>query len=209
MEYDTLYKNNSAVWGEEPSGLLLMIFEKLKRGSSFLDLGCGQGRDCLFMLENGFEVVAVDSSASGLSSIKNKISEKGLPIEKIELVEGDMRDFEIEKDKFSVINAFNSLQFLPKKNALKLLEKIKTNLKVGGYFLIASFTTKDSFFEKSNPEKQCFFEENELKNIFHDFEIAAYEEKVVADAGHPGSPQPHEHGIVRMIARKPLPNDSD
>ncbi len=119
-----------------------------------------------------------------------------------------MQDFAIEKEKFSVINAFNSLQFLPKKDALKILETIKTNVKVNGYILIASFTTKDSFFEKSNPEKRCFFEENELKNIFHDFEIIIYEEKIVTDAGHPGSPEPHEHGVVRMIARKPLLTDS-
>jgi tellurite methyltransferase len=59
MSYDNIYKFSKDVWGKEPNKLLQMIWQKVKPNSYFLDLGCGQGRDSIFMAKQGFKVVAV------------------------------------------------------------------------------------------------------------------------------------------------------
>lgn len=51
MNYNKIYKNNSNVWGSKPNELLQKIYSQVDAGSEFLDLGCGQGRDSLFMFK--------------------------------------------------------------------------------------------------------------------------------------------------------------
>ncbi len=201
MKYNQIYKNKN-VWGTQPNELLQKIYEHLKVGSYFLDLGCGQGRDSLFMLKNGFKIDTVDNSQEGINKIKEFAQSNNLSLVNINLFCSDIRNFNILKNKYDIINAFNSLQFLPKKETLKIIENIKNNIKGEGYVIISAFTTDDPLYKKMNTEKRCFFEPQELKNIFFDFHIIEYKEKIIEDKGHPGSPEPHQHGVVKIIAQK-------
>ena len=201
MKYNQIYKNKN-VWGNQPNELLQKIYEHLKAGSYFLDLGCGQGRDSLFMLRKGFKVDAIDNSQEGINKIKKFVQSNNLPVVNINLFCSDIRNFNILKNKYDIINAFNSLQFLPKKEALKIIINIKSNIKNNGHVIISGFTTNDPLYKKMNNDKRCFFEPQELKKIFFDFHVIEYKEKIIEDKGHPGSPEPHQHGIVKIIAQK-------
>ncbi len=201
MKYNQIYKNNN-VWGEQPNELLQRIYSQLNISANFLDLGCGQGRDSLFMLKNGFKVDAIDNSREGINKIKEFVQSNNLPVANINLFCSDIRNFNILKNKYDIINAFNSLQFLPKKEALKIIINIKSDIKNNGYIIISGFTTDDPLYKKMNNGKRCFFELQELKNIFFDFHIIEYKEKIIEDKGHPGSPEPHQHGVVKIIAQK-------
>ena len=202
MNYNQIYKNNDSVWGDEPNILLQQIFKQISGKIEFLDLGCGQGRDTLFMLTKGFRVTAVDNSQEGINKIRNLVKEVGLLEGNLNLVCNDISNFNIRKNRFDIINAFNSLQFLSKNNTLRLLENIKKNIKPGGYIIISAFTTDDQLYKKIGNDKRCFFELGELKKIFSTEHIILYNEEIINDDGHIGSPEPHMHGIVRMIAQK-------
>lgn len=185
-----------------PNELLQKIYNRTKAGSEFLDLGCGQGRDTLFMLEKGFKITAIDNSCTGIEKIKELIQTNNLPINNINLFCDDIKNLNISKNKYDIINAFNSLQFLPKKIVMKIIDDIKKNIKDGGYVIISSFTINDPLFKKNGNDERCFFEPKELKKKFSDFHILLYEEKNIKDKGHLGSPKPHRHGVVKLIAQK-------
>ena len=185
----------------EPNKLFLKIFSKDKNKGYFLDLGCGQGKDSLFMAENGFDVVAIDKSLDKIKKFEEYLEGKKIK-EKITLLSQDLADFDIEKDKYQIINAFNSLQFLPKQNALDVIKKMKNGVKIGGYIVISGFTVNDSLYQIPENQHKGFFELGELKNLFSDFKIDFYEESIIDDIGHPGFPEPHKHCVVRMIAQK-------
>jgi cyclopropane fatty-acyl-phospholipid synthase-like methyltransferase len=53
------------------------IFKKEGK-KEILELGCGQGRDTIFFLQNGFQVYALDYSEKGLEAITGKAQELGL-----------------------------------------------------------------------------------------------------------------------------------
>lgn len=201
MNYNKIYKHNH-VWGGEPNKLLQRIYNLTDSGSEFLDLGCGQGRDALFMLRKGFKVTAVDNSQEGIKKVKQAIRANNLPLADINLFREDIKTFEIVKNKYTVINAVNSLQFLLKKDALELIEKIKKAVKDQGYVIISGFTMEDPFYKKTNNRDSCCFEPLELKKLFSDFKIIFYNEKEALDKGHPGKPEPHKHNVVEIIARK-------
>jgi tellurite methyltransferase len=197
MKYDQIYQTKN-VWGTEPNNLLLKVYAKAEKGGHFLDLGCGQGRDSFFMLKNGFKVTAVDSLREAIKSIKDYILENNLSGQPIEIHCEDIRKFKIEKDKYSMINLYNVLQFLPKEDALTLLVEVKKKLKSKGYIMISGFKVDDFFCKKH----LCYFEPQELKNLFSDFFVYFYDEYIMDDKGHVGKPEPHRHSVVKMIAQK-------
>ncbi|OGY42968.1 MAG: hypothetical protein A2Y67_02870 [Candidatus Buchananbacteria bacterium RBG_13_39_9] len=198
MDYNKIYKSNSKVWGSEPNKLLAMVWQKLEPGSEFLDLGCGQGRDSLFMASKGFKVTAVDESAEGIKNLQEKAGDQKL--ENIKAVCGKIIDFKIENKKYSIINAFNILQLFTKTDALRVLEEIKEKLNPEGFIIIAGFTTNDPAY--SNKINYGYFEPDELKKIFNRFKIIFYKELKVDDPGHAGYTEPHQHGVVRLIVQK-------
>lgn len=197
MKYNKIYNNN---WGDEPNKLLLKVVNLVKAKSEFLDLGCGQGRDSLFMLQKGFKVTAIDKSKKDIKIIKEFIQTNNLPISKIDLFCKDIKNFKIEKNKYTIINAFNSLHFLLKKDALKFIEEIKKNIKDDGYIIISCFKAGNPSYKETN--NTCYFESQELRKIFFDFDIIFYVEEEILGKGHAGHPKPHKHSIVRIIATR-------
>ena len=194
--YNKLYKKNKNVWGDQPNKWLEMIWQDVDPGSFVLDLGCGQGRDSVFLAKKNFKIIAVDSAQTGIDDLYKSIDENNL--DNIQAICQKVEDFEIEKDKYSIINARNVFQFLDKNDVLKIITNIKSNLKPDGFVVINGFTISEPLFKKGNG----FFDPNELSKLFSDFKIIFYQEIIEDDLGHPGGEEPHQHHVVRLIAQK-------
>jgi len=184
-----------------PHSSIKIAYSNINPGSCFLDLGCGFGEDSIFMAEKGFKVTAVDKNPEKIEQLEQTILNKKLQ-NKIKTINQDIRDFVIEKDKYSLISLYNVLQFLPKKRCLKMIDHVKNSLVKHGIIVISAFTDKDPLFKKENKKTKTFFTPQELKNLFQDFKIIFYKEEFISEKGHPGCLHPHQHGIVRLIAQK-------
>jgi len=167
--------------------------------SKIIDLGCGQGIDSLFLSKNGFSVTAIDSSEVAISQIK--IKKDKFKLDNLELIGGDINDFNIEKNKYQVIICRNVLNFIEKDKALKIISGLQDNIQKGSYIIIEVFTKNDPSFLSDN-KFACYFDDQELLNIFSGYKILCYLENTILDSGHPGFPEPHKHGVARVIARK-------
>ena len=95
-----IYQNNKKESSEEPKHLLKMVWKKVKPSSQFLDLGCGEGRDTLFMAYKGFSVTALDKSAPNIQKLQKIASENNLD-NQITFIQKDVKVFLIEKNKYS------------------------------------------------------------------------------------------------------------
>lgn len=74
------------------------VEEAEKAGSPVLELGCGTGRILIPVAESGITIVGLDSSPDMLSIAKGKVPKLSVDTQqRIELVEGDMRDFSLEQ----------------------------------------------------------------------------------------------------------------
>ena len=63
-----------------PEPALVSNLERLKHGRA-LDIACGDGRNALYLAENGFLVTAVDFSAVALERLQAFAAERGLEVE--------------------------------------------------------------------------------------------------------------------------------
>jgi SAM-dependent methyltransferase len=78
--WERTYVENIDMFGNEPSYPALKAvetFEKQK-AKTIVELGSGQGRDTLFLAQNGFQVYAIDYSEEGLEAIQKKAYTVGL-----------------------------------------------------------------------------------------------------------------------------------
>ena len=190
-------KRDTVMLASVPNKLLQQICQKADHAFSFLDLGFGRGKDVIFMAQNGWRVVAVESSPAEIAEMKKTPGFDGLPIE---ITQGLAEDFEIEPDRYSIIQLFNVLQFIEKPKALDLIQRVKNALHPGGYIIVSGFTVDEPAYQK-RPDA-CYFQKGQLRDLFSDFDVDFYREAVIDDPGHPGKEEPHQHHAIRMIAHK-------
>jgi tellurite methyltransferase len=171
--YNRIYtERETAFCGGEPEKTVVDIL-KYKSSGTALELGAGEGRNSLFLAENGFDVTAQDLSQVGIEKLRKSAEEKGLDVH-TEI--GDMQSFPIDKD-YDVLISTNVLHHLPKQDALNLIKRMQLNTKLGGLNTIVTFTDKGDFYS-SNPNTKKFFpKEGELKDLYSEWDILEYAEE--------------------------------
>ena len=67
--WNAYYKKNPPK--NDPSDFAKSILAYVQQGKHLVDLGCGNGRDSLFFLENGVNVLGVDRSQIAIDALRN------------------------------------------------------------------------------------------------------------------------------------------
>ena len=151
------------------------------------------------MLSNfGFNVTGVDISNESLKYI-----EENFDCANLTLINKDVREFEIEKNKYDLILSSNVLHFMPKEDFLKIIKKIKENLKEDGLIYISVFSKEDpsSKLNKHFKENTCisYFSKEEILDIFSDFTTILISDEYSLDLVHGN---PHYHGMIKYVGKK-------
>ena len=146
------YKKEECYWGKEPDKGVKLIL-KYKKSGNVLDLGCGEGRNALFLAKNGFGVTGVDISEEGIKKYEEIVKQNNL---KVKGIIEDIRKFKFN-NKYDIIISNATLHFLKEKEVKDIIEKIKENTKKYGLNVISVFT-------EENPDKNFpyLFKINEL-----------------------------------------------
>lgn len=72
--WDTFYAANKGV--NEPSLFARWVLEQVETDKKIVDMGCGNGRDSIYFMENGMQVYAVDASDVATEHIAQFMPEK-------------------------------------------------------------------------------------------------------------------------------------
>lgn len=120
------------------SQILERFQELLPEGAAVLDLGCGSGRDSLFLIEEGFDVTALDASEELCELAQIHIGQDVLCMH--------FEDMEFE-EVFDGIWACASLLHVLENEIDSILTKVVNGLKPGG-ILYMSFRYGDGIREK-------------------------------------------------------------
>jgi tellurite methyltransferase len=112
------------------------IISRLHAGARVLDLGCGEGRNALFLSESGFDVTAVDISETGILKLRFLAEQKNLNIRSVVC---DIRSY-FFTDTFDLIMCHGCLHLVERESWQELIRKFKINTNDGGYNIIVVFT---------------------------------------------------------------------
>ena len=125
-------------------------YATLAEGRRALDLACGMGRNSRVLLEQGFEVDALDISPTAIASLQN--------IEKLYAKEVDFDTYILEENRYDLIVC---TYFLKR----ELFPQIEKALKEGGVFIFETFMHHpDNTKEPSN--KSFLLKKGELEETF-------------------------------------------
>jgi 2-polyprenyl-3-methyl-5-hydroxy-6-metoxy-1,4-benzoquinol methylase len=147
-DYEKQYQESPNVCGA-PFPEFVAFFERYnKTRAKVLDLGCGQGRDALFMARMGHQVVGVDISKTGITQMLEEARREGLDVCG---VVADVVEYE-PSGEYDVVILDRVLHML-KEDSVRwaVLEKASNVTKSGGFILIADTPKHQaqirSFFE--------------------------------------------------------------
>lgn len=182
-----------------PSVELYEILPALPPNARVVDLGCGEGRNALYLAKKGCEVTALDQSESAIKKLKK--GAKALDV-KVNTLVMDLNDFE-PTGKYDLVIAHGALHFLEVNKWRELLCKLKECTKVGGFNSFSVFIPTEKY-EFPKELKACgtkeSFKVGDLKQFYGDWQILRCDSYAKWDK-HPNIPM-HVHYTEKIIARK-------
>ena len=78
--WDTRFAVPEYVFGTEPNDFLLSQRHRLQPGTRALALADGEGRNGVWLAQQGLEVLSVDASRVGLEKARKLAASRGVPI---------------------------------------------------------------------------------------------------------------------------------
>jgi trans-aconitate methyltransferase len=157
-----------------------------------IDLGCGEGTETLALLQNAWQVLAIDQEAEAIRRLLAKVAVGNQA--RLTTQVGAFEQLILPPTDF--VYAGYSLPFCAPAHFDALWAKIVAALPVGGRFAGQLFGNHDSW--TSNP-KMTFHTAEQARQRFSQFELESWEE--VEEDGNAVNGPKHWH-IFHVIARK-------
>ena len=159
----------------KPDENLVHYFEKeMIFPSKVLELGCGAGRNAIYLAKKGCSVVGVDLSENALEWAKKRISEEDV---NVELVCANIFDLDFQQESFDFIYDSGCFHHIAPHRRVSYIEIINRLLKQDGYFALCSFEengtyggsalTDEEVYLKRSLEGGLGYTKSQLQEIFN------------------------------------------
>ena len=132
-DYEKYYQENPHGLGDPTQEFVTFFNTYNKPAARVLDVGCGQGRDALFIARLGHEVTAVDLSPTGIRDLISDANSEGLSITGMV---ANICEYEW-CGEFDVIVIDRTLHMLASADRINVLRRILNTTKPGTHILIA------------------------------------------------------------------------
>ena len=193
------YSENEYIFGTEPNDFLKENFQKIPAGGKVLCLAEGEGRNAVFLAEQGYQVTAMDMSEVGLNKALKLAKDRGV---EISTQVADLTDYDFGAGEWDSIVSIWA--HLPETVRQRVHAHIVPALKPNGVFILEAYTeqqlTMDAVGGPPATQKECFGSLAVLRN-----ELAALEEIMGAETQRMISEGKRHQGlsaVVQFIAKK-------
>lgn len=161
-----------------------------------VDIGAGEGRDAVCLAEQEYGVLAIDPVPNGLDKAERLAGERGV---EIQTREADVNDLDFPA--MDVVYSCGMLQYLRPENRSRQFERFKTGTTDGGIHVLFAFVDRPDI--PTPPDwgaNEHFYERDELRGYYDDWEVLAEDEFVFNDDS---SGEPHRHATETLVVRRP------
>lgn len=163
-----------------------------------LDLGCGRGRNALYLNLKGFDVTAWDRNESSIEKICQLSALENLSALRTEVK--DLNNVTIDDDYDFIISTV-VFMFLNKQKIPSLIEDMQKHTMPNGYNLIVAAMDTDDYPCKL-PFFTFTFKPGELEEYYKDWEIIKYNEDVGSLHKTDEQGNPIKLRFATLLARK-------
>ena len=161
-----------------------------------LDIGCGEGKDAVYMAEKGYDVTAFDITENGIKKTIKLANDRG---GKVNAYVDDINTFETE-ECFDIIYSTGTVQYLFDENKKGFFEKLDRITNLHGIVYLNVFVEKP--FLELPPDwdiEEKMWRSGELFTFLSDWKVLDIEEVIFEDNS---GGIPHFHCMDTIICEK-------
>ena len=196
--WNARYDTEEYVFGTAPNVFLASQTAYLKPGRHALAIADGEGRNGVWLAQQGLKVHAIDFSPAALAKAAKLAAERGV---QVEFEQADVLNWAWPEAAYDVVVAI-FIQFVPPPERERIVEGIRRTLKPGGTLILQGYTPKQIEYGTGGPSNPAnMYVEADLRRWFGDWTIAhlAEHESHISEGAH-------HHGmsaLIDLVAIKP------
>ena len=196
--YEKWYEGGGYYWGTEPADFCDELIKLCppSKGKKVLDIGCGEGKDAVYMASKGYDVYAFDLTENGIRKTKLLAEEKDVDVK---AYVDDINTF-VTDEQFDIIYSSGTIQYLFEENKAAFFEKIGKITKKNGFVFFNVFVEKP--FLELPPDwdiEEKMWKSGELFSYFPDWKLHRIDETIFEDNSNG---IPHYHCMDTIICEK-------
>ncbi len=197
QDWEASYRAVDNLFGTRPSTLLQSCASLLSPGQKALAIGDGEGRNGVWLAEQGLEVLSVDLSPTALRRARDLAAARRVSLETLCT---DFCQWQWPVASFDLVTLI--FVHLPAALRHELHRNMAAALKPGGLLIIEVFHVEQLRYGTGGPKDPgMLYDENLLLEEFAGLEVLKIEREMttVVKAGEPDG----EGMTVRFVARRP------
>lgn len=183
--WNARFSADGYLFGESPNAYLADMTPRLKAGKT-LSLADGEGRNSVWLANQGFDVDAFDFSPIAIQKARQLAEKHAVHVN---YHCSDWESFDWAPNRYdNVVGIF--FQFVDPASRLNLFAKLNQTLKPGGILLIQGYGKDQLQFNTGGPgELSHLYDEELLRSAFSNYQVldlTTYTTEVDEGAGHKG-----------------------
>ena len=195
--WDAVYAEPHYVFGTAPNAFLAAQQTLIKPGQRALAVADGEGRNGVWLAEQGLDVLSVEYSLPAVEKAKQLAQQRGVTL-KFEVA--DVLTWNWPLQAFDVVAAI-FIQFAAPAERARLFAHIQAALKPGGLLILQGYTPKQIEYKTGGPSAvENLYTTALLRVAFSEMEIlhlAEHEEFIAEGTKHYGM-----SALIDLVARK-------
>ncbi len=198
--WNARYAEPSFAYGTEPNSFLVSQKQYLKPGMKALAVADGEGRNGVWLAQQGLDVLSVDGSEVGLRKARELAKSRGVSIG---TESADLTTWKWPENEFDVVVAI--FIHFPPGTRERMHEKMLRALKPGGVLIMEAFTPEQLEYKTGGPPvREMLYTVEMVRDEFSKGEILLLQQ-MLTDL-HEGPYHRGTASVVRLVVkRKTLP----
>lgn len=128
-----------------PHQLAVSLGKSLRPGARILDVGCGLGRNSVYLSKQGFELFALDISPTATQVLRTASVSSSL---KVHVVQGDFRRHPFAPQSFDAALAVNTIYHSYRTQLAVTVAEIMTLIRPDGFFCLTLLAKSGNQYQK-------------------------------------------------------------
>lgn len=197
--WDARFSTDDYIFGTAPNVWLTQHRALLAPGSRVLAVADGEGRNSVWLAQQGLQVDAFDISPVGVSKATRLAQQANVSVN---FQVCGVNDFDWKVGEYDAVVAI-FIQFADPDTRATLFKRMKSALKPDGLILLQGYTPKQLDYKTGGPPNlDHLYTEELLRDAFGDLnilELQAYEAVLREGTQHSG-----QSALIGLVARKPF-----
>lgn len=145
--WEARYAAPDFIFGTAPNAFLKQNAHLLRKGQSALSIADGEGRNGVFLAEQGLDVLSLDFSPLAQAKVRKLAGERGVTLR---VEQANVIEWSYPADTFDVVAAI-FIQFAAPNDRSTIFAGITRTLKQGGLLLMQGYTPKQLDYKTGGP----------------------------------------------------------